>query len=62
MDQGGRLERLAGLLVSQALSRELAQLVLDQRQQLGRGGRIALLERTGNRTWKIRWRSAYTGC
>jgi hypothetical protein len=26
------------------------------------GGRIALLERTGNRTWKIRWRSAYTGC
>jgi hypothetical protein len=26
------------------------------------GGQIALLERVANQTWKITWRSAYTGC
>ena len=26
------------------------------------GGRIALLERTGEKRWKVSWRSAYTGC
>ncbi len=26
------------------------------------GGRIALLQRTGNREWKTTWQSAYTGC
>lgn len=26
------------------------------------GGRIALIERIGDRSWKITWRSAYTGC
>jgi hypothetical protein len=26
------------------------------------GGRVALLQRTGNRQWRITWRSAYTGC
>jgi hypothetical protein len=32
MDQGGRLEGLAGGLVGQLLARQLAQLVVDQRQ------------------------------
>jgi hypothetical protein len=26
------------------------------------GGQIALIERVANHTWKITWRSAYTGC
>jgi hypothetical protein len=26
------------------------------------GGRVALIERIGARTWKMTWRSAYTGC
>lgn len=26
------------------------------------GGQVALLERVGNHTWKVTWRSAYTGC
>lgn len=26
------------------------------------GGRVALIERTGNHSWKVTWRSAYTGC
>jgi len=30
--------------------------------EYGDGGRVALLERTGDRQWKITWRSAYTGC
>jgi hypothetical protein len=34
VDQGRRLERLAGLLLGQLLGRQLAQLVVDQRQQL----------------------------
>src|SRR5262249_2561360 len=44
VDQGGRLQRLARLLLSQALGGEAAQLVVDQRQQLGGGVRIALLD------------------
>jgi hypothetical protein len=28
----------------------------------GDGGRTALVEREGNRRWRITWRSAYTGC
>ena len=44
MDQGGGLERLAGLLASQSLGGELAQLIVDQGQELpGRSG-IALLD------------------
>jgi len=44
MDQRGRLERLPGLLLCQLLGGKLAQLVVDQRQQLlGRMG-IALLD------------------
>ena len=41
VDQGGRLERLAGLLRGQPGGGELAQLVVDERQQLGRGLRVA---------------------
>ncbi len=26
------------------------------------GGKVALLERTGEKQWRITWRSAYTGC
>lgn len=26
------------------------------------GGRVALLERTGERSWRVSWRSAYSGC
>src|SRR5439155_25926701 len=40
---GGSLQRLASLLVSQLLSRQPAQLVVDKRQKLLRGVRIALL-------------------
>ena len=48
VDQGGGLKRLAGLLLGQFLGGELAQLVVDQRQELlGGAGRPA------------RWR---TGC
>src|SRR4051794_7275756 len=38
VDQGGRLERLAGLLVGQLLDRKLPELVVDQREQFGRPG------------------------
>ncbi len=30
--------------------------------EYGVGGRVALLERSAERQWKISWRSAYTGC
>jgi len=30
--------------------------------EYGEGGRVALLERSAERQWKISWRSAYTGC
>ena len=44
MDQGRGLQRLARLLLGQPLGRELAQLVVDQRQELLRGVRVALLD------------------
>jgi hypothetical protein len=34
MDQSGGLQRLAGLLVAQHLRRQVAQLVVDDRQEL----------------------------
>jgi hypothetical protein len=44
VDQGGCLERLARLLLRQLLRRQLAQLVVDQRQELLGGVRVALLD------------------
>ena len=44
VDQGRGLERLARLLLGQPLRRQLAQLVVDQRQELLGGGRVALLD------------------
>lgn len=44
MDQGGGLQRLAGFLVGELLGGQLAQLVVDQRQQLPGGLRIAPLD------------------
>src|SRR5262249_41315679 len=44
VDQGGGLEGLARLLLGQPLGREPAQFVVDQRQELRGGGRIALLD------------------
>ena len=44
VDQGGGLERLAGLLLRQPLGGELAQLVVDQRQESLGGLRVALLD------------------
>ena len=41
---GRWLERLARLLVGQSCGRELAQLVVDERQQLLGGVRVALLD------------------
>ena len=43
INQGGRLERLARLLLGQLSGSQLPQLVIDQRQQVLRGGRIACL-------------------
>ena len=45
VDQGGGLERLAGLLPGQPPGGELAQLVVDQGQELLGGPRLALLDR-----------------
>ena len=45
VDQGGGLERLARLLLGQLLGRQLAQLVVDERQELLGGVRVALLDR-----------------
>src|SRR5262245_26605065 len=42
MDQCRRLERLARFFLSQLRRRQLAQLVIDQGQELLCGGRIAL--------------------
>ena len=44
MDHGSRLERLTRLFLCQPVRRELAQLVVNQRQELFSGGRIALLD------------------
>jgi hypothetical protein len=43
VDQGGGAEGLARLLLGQPLGGELAQLVVDQRQQLAGRLRVALL-------------------
>src|SRR5262249_18249770 len=44
MDEGGRLERLAGLLAGQTGGGELSQFVVDEWQQVGRGLRGAGLD------------------
>src|SRR5262249_31887000 len=44
MDQGRGIERLPRLLVRELLGRQFAQLLVDQRQELLGGGRIALLD------------------
>ena len=44
VDQGGRLERLAGLLLGQLAARPACELVVDQRQELLGGLRVALLD------------------
>ena len=44
VDQGGGLERLPRFLVGQLLGGQLAQLVIDQRQQLRGGVGVALLD------------------
>jgi hypothetical protein len=44
VDQGGRLEGLPRGFVSQLLSSEAAQLVVDQRQELAYGARLTSLE------------------
>src|SRR5262245_48657615 len=44
MNQGRRLECLADSFLSEFLGRELAQLVIDQRQKLARGLRISALD------------------
>ena len=49
VDQGRGLQRLAGLLLGQLLRRQLAQFVVDQRQELlrRRAGRLARWRPTG---------------
>jgi hypothetical protein len=44
MDERGRLKSLARFLLGQLLPRQLLQLVVDQRQQLLGGVRIAVLD------------------
>ena len=44
VDQGGRLERLAGRLVGQPLGRQAAQLLVNEREQPAGGVRVALLD------------------
>jgi hypothetical protein len=44
MNQVGGLERLTRRLLGELLGRQLAQFVIDQRQQLLAGVRIALLD------------------
>ena len=44
VDQRRGLQRLPRPLLRQALGGQLAQLVIDQRQQLGSGVRVALLD------------------
>ena len=45
VDQGRGLERLPGLLAGQLLCGQLAEFVVDQRQELPGGVRVALLDR-----------------
>ena len=44
VDQGGGLQGLAGVLQGQPLGGQPAQLVVDERQELLRGVRVALLD------------------
>ena len=44
VDEGGRLEGLPGLLVGQPRGGQLPQLVVDEREQVGRGLRVAGLD------------------
>jgi hypothetical protein len=44
VDQGRGLEGLAGFFAGQPLRRQLAQLVVDERQELLGGARVALLD------------------
>jgi hypothetical protein len=44
VDERGRLERLAGLFVGHSQGRELAQLIIHERQELFGSRRIALLD------------------
>ena len=48
VDQGGRLQRLAGPFVGQLLGRQLAQLLVDQREELFRRARRPARWRTGS--------------
>ena len=48
VDQGGRLQRLVGPFVGQLLGRQLAQLIVDQRQELFRRARRPARWRTGS--------------
>src|SRR5260370_40344459 len=45
MDQGSGVECLTGLFVGQLLGRQLAQLIIDQRQKLFGGVGVALFDR-----------------
>ena len=45
VDQGRRVERLPGLFASQLLRGQLAQFVVDQRQELSGDLLVALLDR-----------------
>src|SRR5205823_11377587 len=56
VDQRSRLKRLAGLFVGQFLRSEEAQLIVNKRQELLCGGRIALLdggENSGDLTHEV---------
>jgi hypothetical protein len=50
VDEGGRLQRLAGPHLGQFLGRQLAQLLVDQRQELLGSVRVAL-ETVAERMW-----------
>src|SRR5262249_26925693 len=60
MDQGGGVEGLSWLLVRQLLDGQLAQFVVDQRQELGGVGRVALRERRQDAGDIVHERRAYT--
>jgi hypothetical protein len=50
MNQGGGLQGLSRFLLSQLLGRQFAQLVVDQRQKLVSGFRVALLDGVQNQS------------
>jgi len=49
MHQRRRLQRLPGFLLSEFLGRQLAQLIIDQRQELLGGVWVALFDRAQDR-------------